>query len=121
MNFRIPRYQRKGPPRDAPWAFLHNLKGQLSLRMSTTPGVAAKSLIRIATAGPPGPIRRSVKDPIELPARDLFTAEDHRQYARHAHWLRLGHQVAAAQRDVEEELQAGESCVQSDRGRALIA
>ena len=39
-------------------------------------------------------------------ARDLLAAQHHRQRARHAHRLHLGHQLAAVERDVEEELQA---------------
>ena len=53
-------------------------------------------------------------------ARDLLTAQHHRQRARHAHRLHLGHQLATIQRDVEEELQARDRRVQRDRRGALI-
>jgi hypothetical protein len=47
-------------------------------------------------------------------------AQDDRQLARHGHVRHLEHQLAAAQRDVEEELQPGERGVDGDRAGAGV-
>ena len=53
-------------------------------------------------------------------AADFLGTEDHRQFARQMHRLHLGHQVAAVQRDGEEELQAADGRVQRGRRDAVI-
>jgi hypothetical protein len=50
----------------------------------------------------------------------LLTAQHHWQRARHAHRLHLGHQFAAIERDIEEELQPGQRRIERDRRSALI-
>ena len=60
-----------------------------------------------------------VRDRSEQPS-NLILAEHHGQGLRHSHGLNLGQQLAAAQRDLEEELQAGERGVDRDRRGALV-
>jgi len=50
----------------------------------------------------------------------LLTAQHHWQRARHAHRLHLGHQLAAIERDIEQELQPSQGRIERDRRSALI-